>query len=60
MRCLRLTNVQHTENCFAWDNYAHSVFIVELPKWLNSTTHKEKLYLRLSVFFSFVALTSHF
>jgi len=41
MRCLRLTNVQHSENGFAQDNYAHSVYTVdvELPKWLNSTTH---------------------
>jgi len=27
-----LTNAQHSKNSFAWDNYAPSVFIVELQK----------------------------
>ncbi|KAF0773258.1 Uncharacterized protein FWK35_00002473 [Aphis craccivora] len=29
MCCLRLTNVQHSKNCFARDNFSRTIFVVE-------------------------------
>jgi len=46
MRCLCLTNAHYSKNCFARDNFAPNVFIVELPKFHN--TYKYELY-QLSV-----------
>jgi len=36
MCSLRLTNVQHNKNCFARDNFSHTIFVVELPNFHNT------------------------
>jgi len=32
----RLTNVQHSRNCFARDNFPRSIFVVDLPSFYNT------------------------
>ncbi|KAF0708063.1 Uncharacterized protein FWK35_00038719 [Aphis craccivora] len=36
MCCLRLTNVQHSKNCFARDNFSRTIFVVKLPNIHNT------------------------
>ncbi|KAF0690541.1 Uncharacterized protein FWK35_00039313 [Aphis craccivora] len=36
MCCLRVTNVQHSKNCFARDNFSRTIFVVELPNFHNT------------------------